>query len=114
MASRKFATLKVDRADLEALRDALATGEGVAAAAATIAACPEVETTLISSPSGFTFRPEADLPVKFLWPSLTPDGDVAIPVVLRWYKTPKITEARGSREQAQRLVGLLQELLDAW
>lgn len=112
----KTTNLRVPTEALDALRDALATGEGIPEAAAVVAGCEDMGVTIFEGPhdDGMMFRiPTGKNPVRFLWPQSSPDGDVVIPVRLMWLKDGPLTEARGSvddaRELAQRLLALTGE-----
>lgn len=108
----KHVTIRLPEADLEALRDALATGEGIPEAASKVAAAEEFPVTLITAPGGSTFRVTSGKPAWFLWPQLTTDGMVSVPIVLGWLKGRPITEARGTFEHARELIRRLQEITD--
>ena len=112
MAAR-WATLRVEIADLEALRDALAPGEGVAQAAQVIASAEERQATVFEGPTGSHFRVVSDKPVALLWPRLTDHGEIAIPIVLAYLKGRDVTEAVGSVQDAEALIEMLQNLIDA-
>lgn len=109
--SATYVRLKVAKADFDALNDALATGEGVAEAAAVVAASPVDETTTFVGPSGAGFRVLLDKPVSLLWPQLRTDGEVSIPVSLLWLKGRPVTEARGTFDDARELIERLRALL---
>jgi len=96
---------------MAAFQDAIATGEGLAEAAVAISTCPVEEVTVFHGPSGSRLRVEPKHPVSLLWPQRTLTGDISVPVVLRWFKVPKLTEARGTDEDAAELVRRLTELL---
>lgn len=103
----KYATIRVAVDDLERLRDALATGEDIAEAAAVIAAAPESPQALFTSPKGLTFRADQAKAVSILTPQVDILGDVVLPVRLRWLKGVVVGEARGSVTQAHDLAQAL-------
>jgi len=105
----KHVTVRIPEADLEALRDALASGEGIVEAAMKVAGAPEHPVTMFEGPTGSKFRVTTGHPVRLLWPVKT-DDDISIPVALSWYADPKITEARGSVENALELARRLRVL----
>jgi hypothetical protein len=55
----------------------------------------------------------SDKPVGLLWPRLTDDGDISIPIVLAYLKGRDVTEACGSIADAESLIELLRNLIDA-
>lgn len=108
----KFTTLKVLTTDLEALEDAVSTGEGYAVAAAAIVASPRQEVTIFDSRfDQVSYRVDSGYPVSIMFPVLTSDGDLSIPVRLKWYHDEKLTELRGPVEQGALLVEKLVEVL---
>lgn len=109
----KHVTMRFPTALHDALADALATGEGVADAAAALMAAGEAHpVTIFEGPAGSKFRVNTGYPVSFLWPQRNPDGDISIPVRLRWYSDDKLTEARGTEDDARELIRRLKEILD--
>lgn len=114
MAS-KTTNLRVPTDLLSALRDAVATGEGLAEAAAAVARCEDMAVTIFDGPhdDGMIFRvPTGKYPLNLVWPCRSPDGDIVIPVRLHWYKGLTLAEARGTDADARELIERLQALLD--